>query len=138
MSQANDAHEQSMARRNEKIARHRHVLNKVIDALKFLGIHELPLRGNDESEMSSNRGAFLNLLEYIASMDDKLRDYLTNAKVARNTSKDIQNDLLDSIYEVYLAQVESEMSSCEFVSIQSNETIEVTCAFRSVRHGSLQ
>ena len=116
-----------MARRNEKIVRNRHVLNRVIDALKFLGIHELLLPGNDESEMSSNRGAFLDLLECTVNMDEKLRDHLTNATVARNTSKDIPDDLLYSIYEVYLAQVESEISSCEFVSIQSNETTEVIC-----------
>ena len=48
-------------------------------------------------------------------MDEKLRDHLTNAAVARKTLKDIRNDLLDSIYEVYLAQVASEISSCEFV-----------------------
>ena len=73
-------------------------------------------------------GAFLDLLEYTANMNEKLRDHLTNATGARNTSKDIQNNLLDSIYEVYLAQVESEISSSEFVSIQSNETTEVACA----------
>ena len=128
MSQLDDGYNRSVVRRNEKIAKNRHVLNRVIDALKFLGIHELPLRGNDESEMSSNRGAFLDLLEYTASMDEKLRDHLSNATVARNTSKDIQNDLLDSIYEIYLAQIESEISSCEFVSIQSDETTDVTCA----------
>ena len=63
-------------------------------------------------------------------MDEKLRDHLSNAKEARNTSKDIQNDLLVSVYEVYLAQVESEISFCEFVSIQSDETTEL------VGHGS--
>ena len=79
-----DAHNQSMVRRNNKIARYRHVLNKVIDAFKFLGSHELPLRGNDESEMSSNHGAFLEVLEYTANMDEKLRGHLSNATVARN------------------------------------------------------
>ena len=90
-----------MVHRNEKIARNRHVLNRVIDALKFLGIRELPLHGNDESEMSSNRGAFVDLSEYVANMDEKLRDHSSNAKVTRNTLKGIQNDLLDSIYEIY-------------------------------------
>ena len=52
MSQLNDAHNQSMVRRNEKIARNRHVLNTVIDTLKFLGIRGLSLLGYDESEMS--------------------------------------------------------------------------------------
>ena len=111
MSQLNDAHNASMMSRHEKIAKNRYVLNRVIDALKFLWIHELALRGDDESEMSLNRGAFLDLLEYTANMDEKLRDDLSNVTVARNTSKDIQSDLLDSIYKVYLAQVESQISS---------------------------
>ena len=42
-------------------------------------------------------------------MDEKLRDHLSNATLALNTSKDIQNDFLDSVYEVYLARVESEI-----------------------------
>ena len=46
-----------------------------------------------------------DLLAYATNVDEKLRDHLSNAKEARNTSKDIQNDLLDSVYEVYLAQV---------------------------------
>ena len=29
---------------------------RVVDTLKFVGIHDLPLRVNDESGMSSNRG----------------------------------------------------------------------------------
>ena len=128
MSQVNDGHDYSMVRRNEKIAKNRHVLNRVIDALKFLWIYELSLLCNGESEMSSNRGAFLYLLECTANMNEKLREHLTNDAVAGNTSKDIQKDLLDSIYEVYLAQVESEISSCEFVLIQSNETTKVACA----------
>ena len=60
-------------------------------------------------------------------MNERLRDYLTYAKVARNTSKDIQNDLLGSICEVYLAQVESGISSWGFVSIQPDETADVAC-----------
>ena len=80
--------------------------------------------------MSSNRGAFLDLLEYTTNMNEKFRDCLSNVTVARNTSNGIQNDLLDSIYDADLAQVESEISSCEFVSIQADETTNVTCASR--------
>ena len=61
-----------MARRNEKIAGNRHVLNRLIDVLKFPGIHELPLRGNGERETSSNHSACVDLLEYTANMDEKL------------------------------------------------------------------
>ena len=61
-------------------------------------------------------------------MDEKLRDHMNIATVARNTSKYIGNDSHDSICDVYLAQVESEISPCEFVSIQSDETTDPTCA----------
>ena len=50
-SQLDDVHNQLMVRRIEKIAKNRCVLNRVIGALKFLEIHELPLRGNDETEV---------------------------------------------------------------------------------------
>ena len=94
---------------------------------------ELSIRSNFSGFMTSlyvamikvrNRGTFSDLLECTANMDEKLREHLTNSKVGRNTSKDIQNDLLDSVYEVYLAQVESEISFCEFVAIQPDETAE--------------
>ena len=87
MSQLNDAHTQSVVRRTEKIARNRHVLNRDIDALKFLEIHELPLRGNDESEMCSNCDAFLKLLEYTANMYEKLRDHSSGSEFFKGNSK---------------------------------------------------
>ena len=63
-------------------------------------------------------------------MEKKLRGHLSNATVAWNTSKDIQNDLLDSVYEGYVAQVESEISSREFASMQSGETTDATYAYQ--------
>ena len=89
MSQVNDGHNLSMVCRNEKIARNRRVVNRVIDPLKFLGIHDLPLCGNDESEMSANDETFSDLLECTPNMDEKWRDHLTNAMVGRNRLKDI-------------------------------------------------
>ena len=87
MSQLNDAHTQSVVRRTEKIARNRHVLNRDIDALKFLEIHELPSRENDESEMSSNRGVFFDLFECTANMDEKLRDHSSGSEFFKGNSK---------------------------------------------------
>ena len=52
----------------------------------------------------------------------------TNPTLGNLFGSDIQNDLLDSISEVYVAQIELEISSCEFVSIQSDEATDVRCA----------
>ena len=96
---------------------------------------------NDETEQSSNRGAFLGLLDYTATKDKKLRYHLDTSTVVRNTSKNIQNELLDALYQIYIRQLQSDISSCDFLSIQSDETTDVACilqltvVFRFVKDG---
>ena len=111
ISQLNDAHSQSMVRCNENIARNRHVLKLELSVRSKLAPFTCRLWEWDVFTPS----CLLDILDYTTNVDEKLCDQLSNATLARNSSKDIQNDFLDSIYEVYLARVESEISSCEFV-----------------------
>lgn len=127
MSQLNEGYSLSVCRHNELVDKNRHVLSRVIDAIKFIGFHELSLRGHDEKEGSLNRGVFLDLIDYTASMDSILREHLDNATVAKGASKTIQNDVLDSIYHIYLQHLFSEIEGTEFLSIQSDETTDITC-----------
>ena len=50
MSELNSGHNISIKRHNETVKRNRHILNRVIDCIKFCGVHELALRGHDESD----------------------------------------------------------------------------------------
>ena len=75
-------------RHNEMVDRNRHHLGRIIDAIKFLGFYELPMRGHNETESSSNRGAFIDFLKYVATMDHQLREHLDIANVGRSKSKD--------------------------------------------------
>ena len=140
-SKLDESYAIAIRRHNEAVAKNRHILQSIIDAIKFLAIHELPFRGHDETEQSSNRGAFLDLLDYTATKDKELRYHLDTSTVVRNTSKDIQNELLDAMYQIYIGQLQSDISSCDFLSIQSDETTDVTCisqlavVFRYVKDG---
>lgn len=127
MSQLNESYRVSVCKHNELVDKNRHVLSRVIDAIKFIGVHELPLRGHDEKECSLNRGVFLDLIKYTASIDSILREHLDTATVAKGTSKTIQNDVLDSIYHIYLQHLFTEIVDAEFLSIQSDETTDITC-----------
>ena len=56
----------------------------------------ISLRGHDERAGSSKSGVFLDIVEYTASLDSALRDHVDAATVSKGTSKNTQNDLLDS------------------------------------------
>lgn len=127
ISTTDSGHHQSVARHNELVDKNRHVLSRIIDCIKFCGIHESPLCGHDETVQLNNREVFLDLVEWAASLDNILDDHLKNSKVAKCTSKTIQNDLLDCMYDVYIDEIKSEMKQTSFVSVLADETTDVAC-----------
>ena len=90
---------------NEKVDKNRHILGKLIDCVKFCGAFELALRGHDESEESSNPGVFKGLVNFVTEIDNVMANHLATATVFKGTSKTIQNEILDALYEVYLDEV---------------------------------
>lgn len=122
----------SNQRHNEQVDKNRHVLNRIINCIKFCGTHELPLRGHDEGENSCNRGVFLDLVSEIASLDSILSEHLRNATVSKNTSKTIQNELLDCMYEVYRETILKEIQDAKFVAVQADETTDISCMSQMV------
>lgn len=117
----------SIQRHNEKVIINRHVLNQIIDVIKFCGYHELALRGHDETEESYNRGIFLDFLDHVAKLDSILENHLKTATVAKGTSKTIQNELLDCMLDVFLETVKSAVEDTHFVSVQADETTDIAC-----------
>lgn len=51
------------------VVMNRYVLENIVDIIKFIGAHQLTLRGHDESEGHANRGMFKNLVSYTSQMD---------------------------------------------------------------------
>ena len=125
--QLDDGYRTAIRVHNEKVDKNRHILGKLIDCVKFCGAFELALRGHDESEESSNPGVFKGLVNFVAEIDNVMANHLATATVFKGTSKTIQNEILDALYEVYLDEVKKEIDSVKFVSVQADETTDNSC-----------
>ena len=68
----------TISNHNETVKRNRHILERLIDAICFLGTQELAFRGYDESLSSVNRGNYIELLEYVFSKIFAFSDVLQN------------------------------------------------------------
>ena len=125
-TQIDEGHRISVIRHNELVRANRHILNRIIDCLKFCGKHEIAVRGHIEKEESVNRGIFLDLLNEFAKLDNTLYEHLEKSKVNKFTSAIIQNELLDCMYQVYQETLIEDVNKAMFVSVQADESSDVS------------
>jgi hypothetical protein len=126
-SQLDSAYRRSVKEHNEKVSRNRHILNRIIDCVKFCGNFELALRGHDETATSANPGIFKGLINFTAEIDNIFKQHLSSEKgVFLGTSKTIQNELLDSMLHVARNLIIKEVELADFVAIQADETTDVS------------
>ena len=124
-AQLDEGHRIAVRRHNEEVDRNRHILSKIIDAVKFCGAFELALRGHDQSDASENPGIFRGLIDLMASIDRVLEVHLENATVFKGTSKTVQNELLDCMLSVLRDCILEEVKQADYITIQSDETTDV-------------
>ncbi|KAI6648802.1 Zinc finger MYM-type protein 1-like [Oopsacas minuta] len=101
--------------RNEKfIDDNRKHLMTVLDIITFCAKQDIPLRGDDESDQSLNKGNFLEILELLGKYDSNVTKRIESLPGnAKMLSPDIQNDLFTSLASVLLDYVsEVEIASC--------------------------
>ncbi|XP_073337216.1 zinc finger MYM-type protein 1-like [Pagrus major] len=125
-SQLDEGYRIGIRKHNEEVDKNRHILSKIIDCVKFCGAFELALRGHDESEGSENPGVFRGLVDFVASLDTVLHEHLQTATVFKGTSKTVQNELLDCMLSVLRECIVGEIRSADFVSIQADETMDIS------------
>ena len=101
LSAIDAGYRRSIIKHNELVDRNRHVLNRIINFIKFCGFHELPLRGHNKVEGSANRDVFLDLATHTADFNGAFRNHFEKYNEVKNTSKSIQNDLLSCMLKVY-------------------------------------
>ena len=56
-----------------------------------------------------------------------MQTHLESATVFKGLSPDIQSDLIDSVGSVILAQIQTELQKCMYVSVLLDETSDVSC-----------
>ena len=95
----------------------------MIAAVCFLAKQELAFRGHDESQISLNRGNYIEYLYELAENDVELKDHLQNSTVFSGMSSDIQNDLIFAVSELMILKIKEEVKTALFVFI-----ISILCA----------
>eukprot|EP00795_Rhopilema_esculentum_P008629 gene8629-14641_t len=130
------ARRQEIDRHNEEVRQNREMLKILSEATLFLGKQELSFRGHDESEGSLNKGNYRELLECLAKFDSiferRLHGRLADSErtssggVFTGVSSDIQNDLIECTDSVIQDQIDNEIQHCTFLSIQVDETTDVS------------
>ena len=120
---------------NDQVRQSRGMLRTLSEAFLHLSRQELPLRGHDESSSSLNRGNCRELLQSFAKFDIVSECRLhgkvpesegDNAGVFTGVSGDTQNDLIELIDSVIQDRIDEEVQQCTFLSVQVDETTNVS------------
>ncbi|KAK9998156.1 hypothetical protein SO802_017759 [Lithocarpus litseifolius] len=73
-------------------------LNAIVNCIRFLLCRGLAFRGHDESQGSSNKGNFLELLQFLGNHNESINEVLQNVpKNYKLTHHDIQKDIVNAI-----------------------------------------
>ena len=89
----------------------------------FCAMHELPLRGHDESSDGICRGVFLDLIKYTAKHNPQFATKLEQLpKNATYTSAEVQNEILDVMAKSVLDTIKKECIFATFFCISADET----------------
>ena len=111
------------------------MLKNITQAALYLSRHKLAFRGHDESNDSLNRGNYRELLESFAKMDSVSERQLHGRLAESNlrgggrfagVSPDIQNDLINCLDNIIEDEILKEIDECNFLSIQVDETTDVS------------
>lgn len=117
----------SAIKHNERVKINRNIVGRIIDVVCFLGRQELAFRGHREDETSLNKGNYLEMLDLLAEQEIVMRDYLESNTVSKGTSSDIQNEVIATVTQVLNDTIRKEILEAEFISVQADETTDVSC-----------
>ncbi|KAL4626176.1 hypothetical protein ACB092_05G077000 [Castanea dentata] len=92
----NSAHNQAQS--NQDKAEYRIQLNAIVDCVRFLLFRGLAFRGHDESQGSSDKGNFLEFLQFLGDHNESINEVMQNTwKNCKLTHPDIQKDMVNAI-----------------------------------------
>ncbi|XP_058991852.1 zinc finger MYM-type protein 1 isoform X4 [Mustela lutreola] len=119
-----DAVNDNLSIHSKQIEGNKKYLKLIIENILFLGKQCLPLRGNDQSISSVNKGNFLELLEIRAKDKGEEVFRLTNLQVDFYNSTQIQNDIIEIIKTEMLQDIVNEINASSAFSIICDETAD--------------
>ena len=111
----------------EEIQLNRYYLKSIMEVILTLAHQNIPLRGHDESELSSNPGNFVTIFHLLVSHDPRLKQKRASApKNATYLSPEIQNSVLSILAKMVKDQICSEVKESGAYTIMADETRDVS------------
>nr|XP_008540579.1 PREDICTED: zinc finger MYM-type protein 1 isoform X3 [Equus przewalskii] len=110
--------------RAKKIEENKKYLKLIIENILFFGKQCLPLRENDQSVSSVNKGSFLELVEIRAKDKGEEIFRLMNSQVDFYNSTQIQNDIIEIVKTEMLQDIVNEINVSSAFSIICDETTD--------------
>ena len=105
----------------------RHYLKTIAEILLLCGRQDLALRGHHESQSSSNRGNFLEILQVIAKHDRIVEDrIMCGPRNATYTSAGVQNSILKILGDIVRNTVCNGVKKAEMFSLLVDETKDLS------------
>ena len=134
------ARREAVERYNEGVRQNREMLKNLTEAVLYLARQELAFREHDESTSSLNKGNYRELLQSFCKLDSVFDRRLNGRLEATEmpdtggvftvVSSDVQNDLIECLDDVIQDEIDKEISDCQFISIQCDETLDISfCTF---------
>ena len=99
-------------------------LKTIIRVVYFLSLQGLAFRGNDVSDLSSNRGNFLELIELLSEFNNNLKEHPVKNNNAKYTSATSQNQIISLIAQQIKLYISNSVQ--DYYSIIVDETMDIS------------
>ena len=101
-------------------------LKIIIKLVLFCARQGIAFRGHDETNESSNKGNFIELIELVSSFIQSLFDFTSRDKTATYISKTIQNEIIDLLAKEVRVTISLEIKSNIFFALIVDETTDIS------------
>ena len=119
--------EDQLSKKQARIAENRAIISRLMSLTKRLGACGAPFRGHDESESSSNRGLYREMVAWGAEKDPVLEKHLREgAGNAHYLSPRSQNEQIECIGKSVKQEVVKRVKEAKAFSILMDETTDLS------------
>ena len=126
--QLSDEADKQRTQREITIKKNRNIIGRLFDVSRLFGKLGMPFRGHDESADSSNRGVYLEFLDFLAASGDSILNehFQTAASNATYLSPTIQNEMIEIVGHSIRDVVITDIKSAGIFSILMDETTDAS------------
>ena len=125
MQTAGDSVAKQLSRQYRKeVQENRRNVRKILEIVQLFCKQNIPFRGHNESEQSSNRGNYLEILHWIAKDSPELKRHLE--KLFHYTSPESQNEMIQLLGLNVQKQIVMELKEAGPYALIADETIDIS------------